>query len=550
MTARSEDAANVRGTAGWLYIILSLALMAVLLWLTAVGTLAEGRPGLGAAASSAQGPVVKVLPAAALIYPVGTTTTVGVWVEDVEGLYGIDIRLSHDPEVLTVPSGQVKPLWDVVDSSNQFIVKNTADNSAGTIWHALASINPAVPFSGTGRVCSIAFNGEALGLSALRFTYAKASDRHGNPIWPAMQGGSVEALAAPPADTPTPTETGPVVDTATPTATASETPSPTPTATGTDVVADTAPPTPTGDSPDTATPTATARSTDAATPTQTRTPSDTATPTATATLLPASGAVAGVVYFDANENQVQDPFEPPLAGAEISLWTTEMEQVRHVVTGADGQYLFFNLAPQHYTLREVNPPGYALSTTPDEVSVLILASQTLAVNFGDTLSPGTATPTATATATTTATPTATATPTETPLVTDTPTATATATPTHTPIPGFVAGYIWEDLSADWQMDPGEGPLSGVRVGLLPVEPASQTSQLQPLEAWTELDGWYFFSNVPPGRYVVTGYPPGDYFVVTDRRVPISLQSDDLVLVYFGMRPIYRQRLPLLLQQRQ
>ncbi|NLE76976.1 MAG: DNRLRE domain-containing protein [Chloroflexi bacterium] len=183
-----------------------------------------------------------------------------------------------------------------------------------------------------------------------------------------------------------------------------------------------------------------------ATATNTATPTDTATATATATGTPTAtptvGAVRGVVYYDMNENMRRDPDEPPLPGAVVVLRTQSHVEVGRVTTGGDGAFLFGNLTPATYILEETNPPGFDKSTTPDIVSIPVLAGHVHTWNFGDASSSGTPTPTRTPTLTRTPTPTlsptptATWTPTKTPTGPPPPTATWTATPTITLTPSL------------------------------------------------------------------------------------------------------------------
>lgn len=135
--------------------------------------------------------MVRVVPAAVSLQSVGERATLDICLEDVEAIYGIDVRLHFDPAVVSVPAGRVTPQWEVFDASSHFVVKNEADNTAGTVWYAITNINPAQPFSGSGRICSLEFRGDAEGLSAVEFTYAKGSDRNGTPIWPAMVNGLI-----------------------------------------------------------------------------------------------------------------------------------------------------------------------------------------------------------------------------------------------------------------------------------------------------------------------------------------------------------------------
>ena len=58
-------------------------------------------------------------------------------------------------------------------------------------------------------------------------------------------------------------------------------------------------------------------------------------------------------------------------------------QVDQATTGGDGAYSFVHLSPGAYTISEVPPPWLRWSTTPDEVTVEVLAGQRAEVDFGD-----------------------------------------------------------------------------------------------------------------------------------------------------------------------
>jgi len=80
---------------------------------------------------------------------VGEPVTTYVWLENGADYYGIDIRFRFDEDLVSIPSGHVTPLWDVFDESNQMIIKNQVDD--GLIWYSITNLNPAGPFTGTGR---------------------------------------------------------------------------------------------------------------------------------------------------------------------------------------------------------------------------------------------------------------------------------------------------------------------------------------------------------------------------------------------------------------
>ena len=166
----------------------------------------------------------------------------------------------------------------------------------------------------------------------------------------------------------------PLPATATPTATATATP--TLTATATPTSTSTATPSSTPTATRTSTPTSTS------TPTPTETPTASATPTATPTATPATGDIAGTVWLDADGDGRRDAGEPGLSGVTVKLLRGNV-QTGQAATGDDGAYHFAALLPGAYEVREVQPAWLRWSTTPNEVSVALAASETRIANFGD-----------------------------------------------------------------------------------------------------------------------------------------------------------------------
>ena len=66
------------------------------------------------------------------------------------------------------------------------------------------------------------------------------------------------------------------------------------------------------------------------------------------------GSIAGTVYHDLNSNGRSDPGEPVISGVTITLSNGQT-----AVTDENGDYLFSNLPPGTYTIVETNLPGYA-----------------------------------------------------------------------------------------------------------------------------------------------------------------------------------------------
>jgi hypothetical protein len=151
---------------------------------------------------------------------VGMTTTVFIYVTDVQDLYGADVQLAFDTSLVEVvdadpgtPGVQIELLSDFL--SPDWPIKNEADNKKGTIWYAVTQLNPSEPVSGSGPLAAIEFRGLAVGSSPITVTSQKLADRHGITIPATAQDGQITVGVA--TSTPTPTQTPGPAPTATPT---------------------------------------------------------------------------------------------------------------------------------------------------------------------------------------------------------------------------------------------------------------------------------------------------------------------------------------------
>ncbi|QLQ05322.1 MAG: hypothetical protein HZY76_03890 [Anaerolineae bacterium] len=173
------------------------------------------------------------------------------------------------------------------------------------------------------------------------------------------------------------------------------------------------------------------------TPTATNTPTPTATPTATATNTPApgvnDGTIAGHVFVDGNGNGKWEPGESTLAGAVVTVSYVGGSQIDVKVTGPDGHYAFYGLAPGSTTCAKPTRPA-TLRPRQQSADGHVYGGEVTVHDFADT-----------AVATATPTPTSTWTPTATPS--------ATATPTATPPTGRVYGTVYNDGNSNGVFDP-------------------------------------------------------------------------------------------------
>jgi Ca2+-binding RTX toxin-like protein len=160
--------------------------------------------------------------------------------------------------------------------------------------------------------------------------------------------------------------------------------------------------------------------------------------------LPQPGTIRGLKFQDTNKNGTQDAGEPGLPNVQIQLTkvvapTPGSPAIVPVTTTTDGSgnYLFTNLAPATYRVREVLPVGFTQSTTDPADIALTSGAIVSGINFGNSPTPTPLPPTPTPTPTptppvTTPTPAPAPTPTP-PVTTPTPTPPVT-TPTPEPVP--------------------------------------------------------------------------------------------------------------------
>lgn len=101
----------------------------------------------------------------------GETIDIEVIIQDIEDLYGVDIRIRFDPELLemvdaTPGDGIVMAVAGEFPFPD-FQVKNQGSNRDGTIWYAATQLSPREAASGTGTVMTMQFKGLAAGISAI-----------------------------------------------------------------------------------------------------------------------------------------------------------------------------------------------------------------------------------------------------------------------------------------------------------------------------------------------------------------------------------------------
>ncbi len=157
-----------------------------LAFITLLGSLAL-LTALGRGSAEAQGgTTVSLSPTPAYTEPT-LTTTVGITISDVISLYGVDVRLAFDPDVVEVEDSdagragvQIRTLSGLL--SPDLVILNTVDNATGTILFAVTQISPTMAVTGSGLVAEIVFEGVQAGSTPISITYQKLVRRDGTTI--------------------------------------------------------------------------------------------------------------------------------------------------------------------------------------------------------------------------------------------------------------------------------------------------------------------------------------------------------------------------------
>lgn len=167
---------------------------------------------------------------------VGAQTTVALYLENVQDLYGYQTAIVFDPSLLEVIDADPSKAGIQVELGTflqpDFSPQNNADNNVGAVVCVVSQLAPTSAVSGSGTLLTITFRGKAQGTSSVRFTELKLARVDGSEIAATRYDATITVgtgmpttpTPTSPSTTPTPTSTSPSM---TPTATPTATPTPT-----------------------------------------------------------------------------------------------------------------------------------------------------------------------------------------------------------------------------------------------------------------------------------------------------------------------------------
>ena len=179
------------------------------------------------------------------------------------------------------------------------------------------------------------------------------------------------------------------------------------------------------------------------------------------------GQIGDYVWFDSNNNGVQDATEQGVPGVTVSLLNASNTIIATTVTDANGNYRFVNLADATYSVKFSNlPAGFVFS--PKDLG------------GNDNLDSDAD-----------------------PVTGVTGTYTITAGNTNLTVDAGIystraalGDYVWFDANNNGTQDAGEKGIAGITVTVYNVANVAITSAI------TDQNGRYFFSNLNPGTYTV------------------------------------------------
>ncbi|MEG3848710.1 SdrD B-like domain-containing protein [Microcoleus sp. herbarium19] len=192
------------------------------------------------------------------------------------------------------------------------------------------------------------------------------------------------------------------------------------------------------------------------------------------------GSIGGTKYNDFNANGRPDPGDVPIPNWQIYLDINNNGRVDFnepsTLTNGQGNYIFVNLPPGTYQVREVQQPNFR-QTTPNPAPITITSGTNAGnINFGNNFNAGT-----------------------------------------------IAGTKFNDINSNARLDPGEPPLANWQIYL----DLNRNGRLDGGEpnTITNLEGNYAFVNIPADTYLVREVQQPGFRQTTPDPGPINVTSN-------------------------
>jgi serine-aspartate repeat-containing protein C/D/E len=192
------------------------------------------------------------------------------------------------------------------------------------------------------------------------------------------------------------------------------------------------------------------------------------------------GSISGTKYNDFNANGRPDPGDVPIPNWQIYLDINNNGRVDFnepsTLTNGQGNYIFVNLPPGTYQVREVQQPNFR-QTTPNPAPITITSGTNAGnINFGNNFFAGT-----------------------------------------------IAGTKFNDINSNARLDPGEQPLANWQIYL----DLNRNGRLDGGEpnTITNLQGNYAFVNIPADTYLVREVQQPGFRQTTPDPGPIDVTSN-------------------------
>jgi hypothetical protein len=130
---------------------------------------------------------------------VGEEATVDLAIQQVSELYGIEVHLTFDPNVLQIVDADAGQEGVQIEPGTlpvpDFVVQNIADNQQGTIDYASTQLPPNEPGEGDGVIARIRIKAARPGTSQLQLDRFLLADTGGDSIAATSRHGQVTVVA-------------------------------------------------------------------------------------------------------------------------------------------------------------------------------------------------------------------------------------------------------------------------------------------------------------------------------------------------------------------